>query len=156
VHNLSPYAISWGYLKPPSSGYPHPPSLLSTIYPPHFFDPEKLLTIPEEALRAEIRNEKQREKSIYFRFIHISTEPTTTIIYFFILKIYYYSNIGSVDMWISRQIRHLEIRPVILSASFGSLRPSRQILRCAQDDRLGFSHPERDEGEAEIQSSRSG
>jgi len=53
-------------------------------------------------------------------------------------------------MWISRQIRHLEIRPVILSASFGSLRPSRQILRCAQDDRLGFSHPERDEGEAEI------
>ena len=94
----------------------------------------------EEALQAEIRNEEQREKCIYFRFIHISTEPTTTIIYFFILKIYYYSNIGSVDMWISRQIRHLEIRPVILSASFGSLRQSRQILSAAKDDMLGFSH----------------
>ena len=67
---------------PPSSGYPHPPSHLSTTYPPHFFDPEKLFIMYEEALQAEIRNEEQREKCIYFRFIHISTEPTTTIIYF--------------------------------------------------------------------------
>jgi len=38
--------------------------------------------MPEEALLAEIRNEKQREKCLYFRFIHLSTEPTTTVIYF--------------------------------------------------------------------------
>ncbi len=56
--------------------------LLSTTYPPPFFDPEKLFIMPEEALLAEIRNEKQREKCLYFRFIHISTEPTTTVIYF--------------------------------------------------------------------------
>src|SRR5207244_1758362 len=57
-------------------------SCLSTIYHPHIVDPEKLFIMYEETLQAEIRNEEQREKCIYFRFIHISTEPTTTIIYF--------------------------------------------------------------------------
>jgi len=37
--------------------------------------------------------------------------------------------------------RYLEIRPVILSESEGSLRPARQILRCAQDDRQNASSP---------------
>ncbi len=36
---------------------------------------------------------------------------------------------GSIDV-----LRHLEIIHVILSASFGSVRPASQILRCAQDD----------------------
>ncbi len=35
--------------------------------------------------------------------------------------------------------RHLEIMPVILSASFGSLRPASQTLRCAQGDRQDTS-----------------
>jgi len=35
----------------------------------------------------------------------------------------------------------LEIRPVILSESEGSLRPASQILRCAQDDRQNASSP---------------
>jgi hypothetical protein len=62
-------------LSPPSLAFIHNPST-------SLFDPEKLFIMPEEALRAEIRNEEQREKCIYFRFIHLSTEPTTTTIYF--------------------------------------------------------------------------
>src|SRR5260370_1704041 len=38
-------------------------------------------------------------------------------------------------------LRHLEIRPVILSESEGSLRPASQILRCAQDDKQNASSP---------------
>jgi hypothetical protein len=68
-----------------SSGHPAViPTLLAFIHmlSTSFFDLEKLSIMPEQAPLAEKHNEKQQERCIYFRFIHLSTEPTTTIIYF--------------------------------------------------------------------------